>query len=55
MTYVEQDGLWHIVDRVTDAGALTLCEREVLGGTMIARADEPKPLCWRCREARRGV
>jgi len=48
MEYAEGHGIWHVVlDSEALCGAET-GEPVDLGGV------EPKPLCWRCREAETG-
>ncbi len=43
--YAEHDGIWHIA-----ADDKTACGRDLESEPQ--RLDfEPKPLCWRCREA----
>lgn len=48
MTYVERDGIWHVVDRSEDATAVTVCGLRIVQQTYLWQR-EPSPVCSRCR------
>ena len=48
MSYVERDGIWHIVARTDDAEAVTVCNLRIVQQTYLWER-QPSPLCSRCR------
>lgn len=53
VAYVEERGIWHVVERA-DGGVITACELRLPDAQTYPLELEPKPLCWRCREATRA-
>lgn len=51
MSYVERDGIWHIVARADDAEAVTVCNLRIVQQTYLWDR-EPSPVCSRCKTAR---
>jgi hypothetical protein len=55
MSYVERDGIWHIVARTDNAEAFTVCNLRTVQQTYLLER-EPSPVCGRCEyEAGRAV
>ena len=48
MSYVERDGIWHIVARTDDAEAVTVCNLRIIQQTYLWER-QPSPLCSRCK------
>ena len=48
MTYVECDGIWHIVDLDEAETAVTVCGIQVVQQTYLWKR-EPSPVCSRCK------
>ena len=48
MSYVESDGIWHIVARRDDAEAVTVCNLRIIQQTYLWER-QPSPLCSRCK------
>jgi len=48
MSYVERDGIWHIVARTDDAEAVTVCGLRIVQQTYLWER-QPSPLCSRCK------
>ena len=48
MSYVERDGIWHIVPRIEDAEAVTVCNLRIVQQTYLWER-EPSPVCSRCK------
>ena len=48
MSYVERDGIWHIVTRTEDAEAVTVCNLRIVQQTYLWER-EPSPVCSRCK------
>ena len=48
MSYVERDGIWHIVARTDDAEAVTVCNLRIVQQTYLWER-QPSPLCSRCK------
>ena len=46
MSYVERDGIWHIVARTDDTEAVTVCDLPVVQQTYLWER-EPTPVCSR--------
>ena len=50
MTYVERDGIWHIVARTDDGEAVTICDPRIVQQTYLWER-QPTPVCSRCKAA----
>ena len=48
MSYVERDGIWHIVTRIEDDVAVTVCNLKIVQQTYLWERD-PSPVCSRCK------
>ena len=48
LSYVERDGIWHIVARTEDAEAVTVCNLRIVQQTYLWER-QPSPLCSRCK------
>ena len=48
MSYVERDGIWHIVARTDQAEALTVCGVRIVQQPYLWER-EPSPVCSRCK------
>ena len=47
MTYVERDGIWHIVASAEDEDVVTVCGLRIVQRTHLWQL-EPSPVCSRC-------
>ena len=48
VSYVERDGIWHIVARTDDSDAVTVCDLRIVQQTYLWER-EPSPVCSRCK------
>ena len=48
MTYVERDGIWHIVARADDTEVITVCNLRIVQQTYLWER-VPSPVCSRCK------
>ena len=48
MSYVERDGIWHIVARTEDAETVTVCDLRIVQQTYLWER-EPSPVWSRCK------
>ena len=48
MSYAERDGIWHIVARIEEAEAVTVCNLRIVQQTYLWER-EPSPVCSRCK------
>ena len=49
LTYVERDGIWHIVERDEDETAVTRCGLQIVNQTYLWQR-EPSPVYSRCKD-----
>lgn len=48
MSYVERDGIWHMVTRTEDSEDMTVCGLRIVQQSYLWER-EPSPVCSRCR------